>query len=196
MNKITLLLLAFFVTLSCSNNDKKVSDLINNKVETMSGREIVTDLLIENDGDEVQLARIFNCSVPTIHRILNKETYLTDNALHEFRNLLVAVKVSSDETFKENDPYYESWIRSFRYWLNTYVFWAIGSGIFIALIIFYTLPEILILSIPLEFIIALSPICFFTIAYIVTWVANMFWPYVPSANLFLEQINPLFETLI
>ena len=195
MNKITLLLLAFFVTLSCSNNDKKVSDLINNKVETMSGREIVTDLLIENDGDEVQLARIFNCSVPTIHRILNKETYLTDNAISEFRNLLVAVKVSGEDTFKENDPFYESWIRSFRYWLDTYVFWAIGAGICIWIILLFT-PEILIGFIPLEIIIVLSPICFFTIAYIVTWLANMFFPYIPPANLFFEQINPLFETLI
>ena len=135
MNKITFFLIVFFVTISCSNNDKKVANLVNNKVEIMSGHEIVADLLIENDGNEEQLARIFKCSLPTIQRILNKETYLTENALSEFRNLLVAVKVSGKDTFKENDPYYESWIRSFRYWLNTYVFWVIVGGVAVVVIV-------------------------------------------------------------
>lgn len=197
MNKIIYLVAFIFTVLSCSNNDKEVAGLVKDKVEIMSGHEVVRDLLIENEGDTEQLARIFNCSVSTINRIKDKETYLTENALSEFRNLLVAVKLSGKDIFKENDPYYDSWIRSFRYWLNDWIFWAVplwvlmiilgaimgsnnnfeGSG---TLGTFVSLPLIVI----------------FGGGYLVTWIGNMISSYENPSFLFIEKINPLFEVLL
>lgn len=197
MNKTIYLLILVFTILSCSNSDKEVAELMQEKIQSMSGHEVVRDLLIENDNDAEQLARIFKCSVPTILRVKNKETYLTENAVTEFKNLLTAVKVSGEDTFKENDPYYDSWIRSFRYWLNSYVYWAIG-----ALVLMFILGAVLGSNDNLEGsavlgnVVSVPLIIIFGGGYLLTWILNMIFSYQEPANLFLEQINPLFETLL
>ena len=177
--------------ISCSNNDEEVSNLVKDKIETMSGHEVVRDLLIENEGDEEQLARIFKCSVPTINRIKNKETYLTENALTEFRNLLLAVKVSGEDTFKENDPYYDSWIRSFRYWLSS-IFWIV-----FAISIFGSILGMLTANTEGGAQgIGLIPLAIYGIIYLIIWIFNMIWSYEQPANLFIEKINTIIETLL
>ena len=196
MKKVILLIPFILLIFSCSNNDKVVASLVKDKVETMSGHEVIRDLLIENDGDVEQLARIFKCSVPTINRVLGKETYLTDSALSEFRNLLVGVKVSGNDTFKENDPYYDSWIRSFRYWLNEYVYW--GSGLIILLIIIGLSTGDSLYDGDLGFgvYIFYFLISVFVGGYLKTWILNMIWPYEVPSNLYHEKINPIIETLL
>lgn len=189
MKKILSLLTFVFVIFSCTNNDKVLASLVKEKVDTMSGHEVVRDLLIENEGDEEQLARIFKCSVPTIKRIKNKETYLTENALSEFRNLLVGVKVSGKDTFKENDPYYDSNIRSLKYWLNS-KFWIV-----LIITVFYIIIMITYRDNGLEgdgFI----PLYLFVILYILVYVLNWVFPYKQPSNLFLEKINPIIETFL
>lgn len=190
MKKTVYLLILVFTSLSCSNNDAKISGLVKVQIETMSSSEVVRDLLILNDGDEEQLARIFKSSVPAITRIKNKETYLTDNALHEFKNLLLAVKVSGKDIFAENDPYYNSWHRSFLQWLNS-IFW-----ITIAITVFSV-----ILGGVTGFLgdaqgVGLAPIILYAIIYFIIWVIGLLMPYNQPANLYSEQINPLFETLL
>lgn len=197
MNKIVSILLLSLLIISCGSNDNEVARLVKDKIATMSGHEVIRDLLIENDGDKEQLARIFKCSVFTINRIKDKETYLTDNALSEFKNFLYAVKVSGKDTFKENDPYYNSWIRSFRYWLNSWII--IAVIVWIGMII---LGAVLgsqdneegagvlgsVVSLPL--------IIIFGGGYLITWILNMFWSYEPSINLYSKKLNPIFETLL
>jgi hypothetical protein len=191
MKKIIYLIVIALTITSCSNNDKKVASLVKDKVETMSGHEVVRDLLIENDGNEEQLARIFKCSVPTINRIKDKETYLTDNALSEFRNLLVAVKVSGEDIFKENDPYYDSWIRSFKYWLGS-IFWIVAAisifGFVLGLLTANTEGG--------AQGIGLIPLAIYGIIYLITWGLNMVWSYEPPAYLHVEKINTVIETLL
>ena len=185
MKKNIYLLTLVFVSFSCSNNDKEVAGLVKEKVDTMSGHEVVRDLLIENEGDVEQLARIFNCSVSTINRVKDKETYLTDNALSEFKNLLVAVKVSGEDIFKENDPYYDSWIRSFIYWLNG-IFWIVMViSIFGAILGALTQQGV-----------GLIPLALYGVVYLIIWVIELIWSYEEPANLFIEKIDPLFETLL
>lgn len=190
MNKTIYLLILVFTILSCSNSDKEVAELMQEKIQSMSGHEVVRDLLIENDNDAEQLARIFKCSVPTILRVKNKETYLTENANTEFKNLLTAVKVSGDDTFKENDPYYDSWNRSFLHWLGS-IFWVVFA--------------ITIFSAILGFVtgafgdaqgVGLLPIILYGIIYFIVWGIGLVMSYDQPANLYLEQINPLFETLL
>jgi hypothetical protein len=190
MERISYLLVLIFLSVSCSNNDKEVAGLVNDKIETMSGHEVIRDLLIENDGDEEQLARIFKCSLSTINRIKDKETYLTDNALSEFKNFLHAVKVSGKDTFKENDPYYDSWIRSFIDWLQ---------GIFMIVLV------ITIFGIILGAItgangepqgIGMIPGVIYGIIYFIFWLLNKIWSYDNPLNFFSEKINPIFETLL
>ena len=190
MKKTIYLFILVFTSLSCSNSDKEVAALMKEKVQSMSGNEVVRDLLIENENDAEQLARIFNCSVPTIMRVKNKETYLTNNASTEFKNLLAAVKISGEDTFKENDPYYDSWIRSFRYWLNSYVLWGVGAFV-LFFIIGFTGGDVAFAG-----YIDFSICVVFIGGYFLTWILNMLFPYLPPANLFLEKINPLFETLL
>jgi hypothetical protein len=190
MNKTIYLLILVFTSLSCSNNDKEVAELMQEKIQSISGHEVVRDLLIENDNDAEQLARIFNCSVPTILRVKNKETYLTENANTEFKNLLTAVKVSGEDTLKENDPYYDSWNRSFLHWLGS-IFWVV-----IAITIFS-----FILGAVTGFLgeaqgVGLLPIVLYGIIYLIIWGIGLVMPYDQPANLYLEQINPLFETLV
>ena len=190
MKKIICLLTFVLAIFSCSNNDKEVAELVKDKVETMSGHEIVRDLLIENEGDVEQVARIFKCSVSTINRVKDRETYFTDNALSEFKNFLVAVKVSGKDTYKENDPYYDSWVRSFRYWLNKYVYWAI-AGFVLFFIIGFSGGDAGFAG----YIDALIVIVFGG-GYLITWLFNWIWRYEQPVNLFIEKINPLFETLL
>lgn len=190
MKKIICLIALVLASVSCSSNDERVSGMVNDKIETMTGQEIVLDLLIENEGDEEQLARIFKCSVSTINRVKNKETYLTDNATTEFKNFLTAVKVSGKETFKENDPYYDFWIRSFRSWLDG-IFWIVLTiSIFGAILGFITG------SLGNAEGVGLLPLVLYGFLYLIIWILGLIWSYENPTNLFLEKINPLFETLM
>ena len=207
MKKIIYLIIFVLASVSCSNNDKEVAGLVRDKIDTMSGHEVVRDLLIENDGDEEQLARIFKCSVPTINRIKNKETYLTDNALEEFKNLLVAVKVSGKDTFKENDPYYDSIIRSYSLWVKNHVIYLIISFVILLIIIilgkegsFNALNPFAIFYLGIRGVAPYKMILLYTILFFVAigfaFVYNLISPYSQPEYIFIEKINPIIETLL
>nr|WP_299034655.1 hypothetical protein [uncultured Tenacibaculum sp.] len=188
-NLIFTLSLICVTLLSCSDNDKTIERLTSEKIEKMSSDELVRDLLIENEADYEQLGRIFKCSVSTIKRIEKKESYLTENAQKEFQNLLVNVKIVGKDAFKENDPYYDSWIRSFRYWLNKWVWWAVaGFAIFF-----------LIGSSEGDAGFGVYIDMFITIVfgggYLITWVTNMIWSYEIPNYLYSDKLNPIIETL-
>lgn len=185
MKKVMYLLAIVISTVSCSNNDREMHALIKEKVETMSGHETVSDLLIENGGDYEQLGRIFNCSIHTIKRVQNKETYFSDNAIAEFRELLIAVEIYGDDVFKENDPYYDSWIRSFQYWLKSIVWYVVVISILGAVIGFFGLGGL-----------GLIPLGVYLLILFLFKGLNSLFSFETPANLFLEQINPLFETML
>ncbi len=188
--KVVLYTLLAITLLSCSSKDEKLEALTKDKVAKMTSDEVVRDLLIENDGDYEQLGRIFKCSVNTIKRVEKKETYLTENALKEFKNLLVSVKVVGKDSFKENDPYYDSWIRSFRYWLNKYVFW--GVGVFV---LFFIMGLSGVSEFGAGAYIDTGVFVIFVGGYLVTWIGNMIWSYDIPTYLTDEKINPIIEVL-
>lgn|GEM_PF-6411174 len=194
----TFFIAAIFLVASCSNNDGEVEELVQEKVEMMAGHEVVRDLLIENDDDKEQLARIFKCPMATLDRVRNKETYLTENALKEFKNLLVNVKVYGDEAFQENDPYYDSWFRSFKLWLNDYILYGIIAFL---VVMFFGATNFLVEGIdsdpdPIFQSIILIILLIFAGGYLITWLFNIIWPYENPVIIYSEKINPIFETLL
>jgi hypothetical protein len=64
----------FLIITSCTK-DTGTDSLIEDKLETMSGKEILRELLIKNDNDVNQLARIFECSPSSLKRIVDGETF-------------------------------------------------------------------------------------------------------------------------
>lgn len=188
-NLIFTLSLICVTLLSCSDNDKTIERLTSEKIEKMSSDELVRDLLIENEADYEQLGRIFKCSVSTIKRIEKKESYLTENAQKEFQNLLVNVKIVGKDAFKENDPYYDSWIRSFRYWLNKWVWWAV-AGFAIFFLIGFSEGDAGF-GVYIDMFITIV----FGGGYLITWVTNMIWSYEIPNYLYSDKLNPIIETL-
>lgn len=182
---------------SCSSNDEQLSKLVNDKIETMTGQEVIRDLLIENDGDIEQIARVFGCSVSTINRILDGKTFATETALKEFKDLLKSVKIAGKIALKDRDPYYDSWIRSFRFWLNKYIWKA-----FFLLILMMVLGACMGFVGGEEFaavlgtVVSLPLIIIFGGGYLITWIGNILFPYVADISLHAEKLNVVFERLL
>lgn len=96
------------ILFSCSKENKTES-LIEEKLETMSGKEMLRELLIKNDNDVDQLARIFDCSSSSLKRILSGETHNTADAKNQFKNVLNQTLVTKETTLDELDPKYQPW---------------------------------------------------------------------------------------
>jgi len=176
---------------SCESIEREdISQLIISKIDSMSGKEVIEELLIENGGDWEQIARIFNCSLPTLKRIKSEESYLADQALGEMKNFLKSVKITGQRVFKDNDPFYASVGRSFKLTLNKWVWWAIGP--FILFIILGLVDE------ELRFFnfFALILLLLFFCGYSFTYLNNIFNPFIRPEFLDVEKLNPIFETLI
>lgn len=123
--KLNLYLFAtfFFLILTSCSKDNGTESLIEDKLESMSGKEILRELLIKNDNDVNQLARIFDCSPSSLKRILEgKETIATPNALIEFKNVLHQVLVTKEKTLDQLDPYKQSWLFKIKFFFkNNYI---------------------------------------------------------------------------
>lgn len=130
---LTIMLFSTFI--SCSK-DNGTGSLIEDKLETMSGKEILRELLIKNDNDVNQLARIFDCSPSSLRRILaGKETIATPNAIIEFKNILHQVLITKKKTLDELDPINrENWIYQTKFFIQNHYVWGIVI-LFIGLII-------------------------------------------------------------
>lgn len=102
-----LLTTLFFILTSCSK-DNDTQSLIEYKLERMSGKEMLVDLLIRNNNNINQLARIFDCSPSSLKRILNGNTRTTPKADEQFKKVLRQVLITNDKCFKDLDPYYNS----------------------------------------------------------------------------------------
>jgi hypothetical protein len=112
----------FLILTSCSKNNGTES-LIEDKLESMSGKEMLRELLIKNDNDVNQLARIFDCSPSSLRRILEgKETIATPNAKIDFKNTLHQVLVTKEKTLDQLDPYKQSWLFKIKFFFrNNYI---------------------------------------------------------------------------
>lgn len=99
-------ILSCLISISCSK-DNDTESLIEDKLETMSSKEILRELLIKNDNDINQLARIFQCSPNSLKRILESETFATSQAENQFKNVLNQTLIAKDKTLDELDPKYK-----------------------------------------------------------------------------------------
>lgn len=102
-----LLITLFFLILTSCSKENVTESLIEDKLETMSGKEMLRELLIKNDNDINQLARIFECSPSSLKRILESETFATSEAENQFKNVLNQTLITKDKTLDELDPKYK-----------------------------------------------------------------------------------------
>jgi hypothetical protein len=109
---------------SCSKENKTES-LIEEKLETMSGKEMLRELLIKNDNDIYQLARIFECSPSSLKRILEGETFATTEAEKQFKNALNQTLITKEKTLNELDPLKQSWSYSIKFFIENHYVWLI-----------------------------------------------------------------------
>lgn len=118
-----LLTTMLFLTLTSCSKDNGTESLIEDKLESMSGKEILRELLIKNDNNVNQLARIFDCSPSSLRRILEgKETIATPNAIIEFKNVLHQVLVTKEKTLDQLDPYKQTWLFKIKFFFkNNYI---------------------------------------------------------------------------
>ncbi|AFL85396.1 hypothetical protein Belba_2864 [Belliella baltica DSM 15883] len=165
----------------------------------MTGHETVQELLIENDGDIEQLARIFGCSISTLKRVLNKETFLTVEALSEFKEFLFAVKIDGKNILKENDPRNDYWIIKYKNFLNKYIYWAGGLvilGVLIGASVGSSGGDYSEGVVPFVGTINLFNIVLIILSYLFVFGILKIWPYQNPEWLYIENINPIFEVLI
>lgn len=121
-----LILFTIFISMlvSCSNENKTAS-LIEDKLETMSGKEMLRDLLIQNDSDFNQLSRIFECSPSSLKRILEGETFATTEAENQFKNALNQTLITKEKTLDELDPYKQTWSYKIKHFFEKHYVWFI-----------------------------------------------------------------------
>jgi hypothetical protein len=117
-NLILILILLISMLVSCSK-ESKTESLIEEKLETMSGKEMLRELLIKNDNDFDQLARIFDCSPSSLKRILAGETHTTDEGKNQFRNVLNQTLITKESTLDELDPKYQPWKLKMKHLIET-----------------------------------------------------------------------------
>lgn len=108
-----------FLTIASCSNDNGTETLIEDKLETMSGKEMIRELLIKNDNDVHQLSRIFDCSPSSIKRILHGETIPTSEAKNQFKNILNVTLITKEKTLHDLDPKYQSWQRKLKYLIES-----------------------------------------------------------------------------
>ncbi|WP_433835652.1 hypothetical protein [Flavobacterium anhuiense] len=147
--KIYLLLftiLSCLISISCSK-DNGTDSLIEEKLDSMTGKEIIRELLIKNDNDINQLARIFDCSPSSLIRILNGETINTPEAEKQFKNVLNQTLIAKEKTLDEIDPSKQSWIFKSRFFIENHYIWLIIMLCIIFLLVSIELVEINFFSI-------------------------------------------------
>lgn len=139
--KLNLYLFAtfFFLILTSCSKDNGTESLIEDKLESMSGKEMLRELLIKNDNDVNQLARIFECSPSSLKRILNGETITTKTASDELKNILNQTLISKEKTLDELDPLKQSWAYKLLNFFNKYFLWFI---IFLLILGFFVLLDL------------------------------------------------------
>lgn len=106
--------LLFLICTSCSK-DNGTESLIESKLERMSGKEMLVELLIKNDNDVNQLARIFECSPSSLKRIVEGETIPTTEAKNQFKNALNQTLITKEKSLDELDPYKQTWLFKIKF---------------------------------------------------------------------------------
>ncbi|MBC5842639.1 hypothetical protein H8R23_14590 [Flavobacterium sp. F-380] len=125
----------FLIITSCTK-DTGTDSLIEDKLETMSGKEILRELLIKNDNDVNQLARIFECSPSSLKRIVDGETFATPEAEKQFKNILNQTLVSKDKSLDDLDLNRDAWSYKIKHFFDKYYLWFIGAFVIGVLMFF------------------------------------------------------------
>jgi len=177
----------FLILTSCSK-DNGTGSLIEDKLESMSGKEMLRELLIKNDNDVNQLARIFECSPSSLRRIVEgKETIATPNAIIEFKNILHQVLVTKEKNLDELDPYNQTWYKKIFFFLKNRIGTiAICYLIVFIIFIFFDLPDIALR-------IFFYSLYIIIICFLITFIANFFADKIITVDNFKHNIDTIWE---
>lgn len=177
-----------FLLLSSCSNDSETQSLIEDKLETMSGKEMIRELLIKNDNDIDQLARIFDCSPSSIRRIFHGETIPSTIAKQEFKNILSVTLITKEKTLNQLDPSK----KSFSYIIKSFI-----EKFYIEIILIYFISLMIIVHYRMDkmfdilaAVVALTVLIYlFVVIYV--WVSDE--PFV--VDNFKNTIDPIWELL-
>ena len=131
-----LLTTILFLTLASCSKDNGTESLIEDKLEAMSGKEMLRELLIKNDNDIDQLARIFECSPNSLRRIVEGETFATPEAEKQFKYILNQTLISKEKSLDDLDLYRDTWSYKIKHFFDKHYPWFIGLFVVGVLTIF------------------------------------------------------------
>lgn len=187
--KLHLLLFAILsclISISCSK-DNGTDSLIEEKLDSMSEKEMLRELLIKNDNDINQLARIFECSPSTLKRILSGKTISTVNGKSQFKNILNQTLITQDQTFDQLDPLNQSWHKkSFLFIKNKIGTIAICYLVIFIISIFIDLSDIILRIFLYSLFIIIIYILF-------QYIANLFASEIIITDEFKYTLDPIWE---
>jgi len=109
MQKKVFLSVAFLILILTSCNSKhSISQIVDEQINSMAAGELINELLIVNNVDYNQLARIFKCDPASLKRIKSGETYATNNAEIQLQKLVKSVKENGIDALDDVDPYHKT----------------------------------------------------------------------------------------
>jgi len=179
-------ILSCLISISCSK-DNGTDSLIEEKLDSMSEKEMLRELLIKNDNDINQLARIFECSPSTLKRILSGKTISTVNGKSQFKNILNQTLITQDQTFDQLDPLNQSWHKkSFLFIKNKIGTIAIFYLVIFIISIFIDLSDIILRIFLYSLFIIIIYILF-------QYIANLFASEIIITDEFKYTLDPIWE---
>lgn len=137
---ILLFLLILLCLTSCSKDNEEVELLKLKKVEAGTIPDVMSQLVIEADGDKELLCRVLGCSLSTFNRLLSGESNPTEHADREIRNLLRLTYEEGYRAVCDKDPA-DRWFEYLKRLIDACPIWLYIIGICIVGFILVVLFE-------------------------------------------------------
>ncbi len=115
-----LIFTSILVLSACSklSNEQKgeLEGIVSRTVLKYQITDAINEIIIINDGDSLQIARILNCSPSTLKRLASGVTYPTPTFNKEIREVLRIAKLEGASKLQSLDPQ-DCWYKQFRRYL-------------------------------------------------------------------------------
>lgn len=108
--KINVIMLVFglFLFSACSS-DKETESLTAAQWQTLGGQKGLQILLASNKNDVQQIARILNCPVSPLKRVLKRQSFFTATGLKKIKGIVYQISVSKTASLDQMDPAKQTW---------------------------------------------------------------------------------------
>ncbi|MDD4822470.1 MAG: hypothetical protein PHI48_07925 [Bacteroidales bacterium] len=120
LSSFVLILTSILVLSSCSKLSEeqkgKLEGIVSRTVVKYQINDAINEIIIINDGDSAQIARILSCSPSTLKRLAGGITYPTPTFDKEIREVLRIAKLDGASKLQSLDPT-DCWYKQFRRYL-------------------------------------------------------------------------------